>query len=277
MSEAKDYPADRAGARLAGMPQDPNGLEFTVRFVDEVVRPEDHSAAAKKLRELAPLAPRFLGQEEADRRLAGTHQLLDRNDVDYVSIKVSSTVAPHSHWGFEEAVAHMEERLLGLYAKASAANPRKFINLDMEEYSDLDFTVAVFKKILSRPEFLNLEAGIVLQAYLPDALGVMMDLQAWTADRVTRGGAPIKVRVVKGANLPMETVEARIHGWPRATWSSKQESDTSYKAVLDYALTPSAPPTSRSGSPATTSSISRWHGCLPRPEASNRTWTLRCS
>lgn len=253
MSEAKDYPADRAGARLAGMPQDPNGLEFTVRFVDEVVRPEDHSAAAKKLRELAPLAPRFLGQEEADRRLAGTHQLLDRNDVDYVSIKVSSTVAPHSHWGFEEAVAHMEE------------------------YSDLDFTVAVFKKILSRPEFLNLEAGIVLQAYLPDALGVMMDLQAWTADRVTRGGAPIKVRVVKGANLPMETVEARIHGWPRATWSSKQESDTSYKAVLDYALTPSAPPTSRSGSPATTSSISRWHGCLPRPEASNRTWTLRCS
>lgn len=272
-----------------------------------MVRPEDHSAAAQKLRELAPKAPRslgplrtlirvgavvshiapdlvvpiarralramvshliidatdaklgtainrisregvrlnmnflgeyILGQEEADRRLAGTHRLLDREDVDYVSIKVSSTVAPHSHWAFEEAVAHMEERLLGLYSKAAAASPRKFINLDMEEYSDLDFTVAVFKKILSRPEFLNVEAGIVLQAYLPDALGVMMDLQAWAADRVARGGAPIKVRVVKGANLPMETVEARIHGWPKATWNSKQESDTSYKAVLDYALTP---------------------------------------
>ncbi|NKX51416.1 bifunctional proline dehydrogenase/L-glutamate gamma-semialdehyde dehydrogenase, partial [Arthrobacter deserti] len=28
-----------------------------------------------------------------------------------------------------------------------------------------------------------------------------------------------------------------LHGWPLATWGSKQESDTSYKAVLDYALT----------------------------------------
>lgn len=307
MHDATQYPVDPAGARLAGLLHDPNGLKFTVRFIDEVVRPEDHSAAAQKLRELAPMAPRFLGplrplirvgavvshiapglvvpiarralrtmvshliidatdaklgaaiervsrqgvrlnvtligeyilgQHEADRRLAGTQRLLDRSDVDYVSIKVSSTVAPHSHWAVEEAVAHMEERLLRLYTTAAAASPHKFINLDMEEYSDLDVTIAVFKKILSRPEFLKLEAGIVLQAYLPDALGVMMDLQAWAAERISRGGAPIKVRVVKGANLPMETVEARIHGWPKATWNSKQESDTSYKAVLDYALTP---------------------------------------
>src|SRR5699024_5773954 len=113
-----------------------------------------------------------------------------------------------------------------------------FINLDMEEYPDLDLTVAVFKGVLQRPEFHDLEAGIVLQAYLPDALEVMMDLQEWAAARVARGGAPIKVRVVKGANLPMEIVDARIHGWPLATWDSKQASDTSYKAVLDYALTP---------------------------------------
>ena len=307
LTEAKNYPVDPAAARLAGVLQDPHGLEFTVRFVDEVVRPEDHRAAAKKLRELGAITPQFLGwlrslvslggaasrlapgvvvpiarkalrqmvshliidatdarlgkaiekiktddvrlnlnllgeyilgETEAERRLAGTHRLLERDDVDYVSIKVSSTVAPHNHWAFDEAVAHMEDRLVPLFAKARAASPRKFINLDMEEYPDLDLTVAVFKRVLQRPEFHDLEAGIVLQAYLPDALGVMMDLQAWAADRVARGGAPIKVRVVKGANLPMEIVDARIHGWPLATWDSKQGSDTSYKAVLDYALTP---------------------------------------
>ncbi|MCZ4150238.1 hypothetical protein BZG21_38270, partial [Escherichia coli] len=48
----------------------------------------------------------------------------------------------------------------------------------------------------------------------------------------------IKVRVVKGANLPMETMEADIHGWPLATWHTKQDSDTSYKSVLEYALRP---------------------------------------
>ncbi len=306
LSEAAQIPADASAARLAGVLRDPNGLDFTVGFVDGVVRPEDLNVAAKKLKELVPLTPGFLpapmrgaiglggafakplpgvvvpiarkvlrqmvshliidasdaklgpaiekikrdgvrlninllgeailGEEEAERRLAGTEALLARPDVDYVSIKVSSTVAPHNHWAFDEAVQHIERQLLPLFERANAASPKKFINLDMEEYKDLDLTLAVFTNILDRPEFLQLEAGIVLQAYLPDALGAMMHLQEWSAARVARGGAPIKVRVVKGANLPMELVDAAIHGWPAATWGSKQASDTSYKAVLDYAL-----------------------------------------
>ena len=308
LAEAAEVPADASAARLAGVLKDPNGLDFTVSFVDGVVRPEDLDAAASKLKQLVPLTPQFLpapmrgaiglggafakpmpgvvvpiarkvlrqmvshliidatdaklgpaiakikkddvslninllgeailGQHEAERRLAGTHKLLARPDVDYVSIKVSSTVAPHNHWAFDEAVKHIEDQLLPLFEKANAASPKKFINLDMEEYKDLDLTLAVFTGILNRPEFKDLAAGIVLQAYLPDALGAMMKLQEWAAARVENGGAPIKVRVVKGANLPMELVDAAIHGWPAATWGSKQDSDTSYKAVLDYSLHP---------------------------------------
>ncbi|MET0767797.1 MAG: proline dehydrogenase family protein, partial [Aeromicrobium sp.] len=63
-------------------------------------------------------------------------------------------------------------------------------------------------------------------------------LQTWAAGRRAAGGAGIKVRVVKGANLPMERVEASVHGWPLATWGSKQETDTNYKRVIDYALDP---------------------------------------
>ncbi|MEZ5209666.1 bifunctional proline dehydrogenase/L-glutamate gamma-semialdehyde dehydrogenase [Gordonia sp. (in: high G+C Gram-positive bacteria)] len=308
LTEAERYPVDASAKRLTGVLSDPNGLDFTVGFVDGVVRPEDRRAAAKKLKNLAPLTPKFLpapmrgavslggvmaqslpgvvvptarrvlremvshliidasddklgpaiakikrddvrlninllgeailGEHEAERRLAGTHKLLGRPDVDYVSIKVSSTVAPHNHWAFDEAVASITEQLVPLFERAASASPSKFINLDMEEYKDLGLTIAVFKKILDRPEFASLSAGIVLQAYLPDALGAMMDLQDWAAARVASGGAPIKVRVVKGANLPMEHVDAAIHGWPSATWGSKQESDTSYKAVLDFALDP---------------------------------------
>ena len=84
----------------------------------------------------------------------------------------------------------------------------------MEEYRDLELTVAVFIRLLDRPEFRHLHAGIVLQAYLPDTLATMMQLQDWAARRVAEGGAPIKVRIVKGANLPMERVEAAVHDWP---------------------------------------------------------------
>ncbi|WP_334171758.1 bifunctional proline dehydrogenase/L-glutamate gamma-semialdehyde dehydrogenase [Sinomonas sp.] len=311
LAAAAKLPVDPAAAQLAAVLKDPHGLEFTVGFVDGVVRPEDLGVAARNLRALAPKAPAFLpwplkravqlggslapaapgvvvplarrvlremvghliidasdarlgpaiakirkpgirlnmnllgeailGRDEASRRLEGTRRLLARDDVDYVSIKVSATVAPHNHWAFEEAVEDIVESLAPLYRLArdsTRAGKPKFINLDMEEYKDLDLTIAVFTRILEREEFRGLEAGIVLQAYLPDCLGAMMRLQEWAAARVAGGGAPIKVRVVKGANLPMEQVDAEIHDWPVATWGSKRETDTSYKAVLDYALHP---------------------------------------
>ncbi|BCJ40660.1 1-pyrroline-5-carboxylate dehydrogenase [Actinoplanes ianthinogenes] len=182
------------------------------------------------------LGEAVLGRNEASRRLKDTERLLARTDVDYVSIKVSSTVAPHNPWAFDEAVDDIVAELLPLFTLA--ARTGKFVNLDMEEYKDLDLTIAVFTRLLDRPDLLALEAGIVLQAYLPDALSAMMRLQVWSAARRERGGAGIKVRLVKGANLPMERVEAAVHGWPVATCDSKQATDTNYKRVLDYALHP---------------------------------------
>src|SRR5699024_2192470 len=92
-------------------------------------------------------------------------------------------------------------------------------------------------KLISEPEFLHYSSGIVLQAYLPDAYQAMVNLQAFATQRVAGGGAPIKVRVVKGANLPMEQVQAAIHRWPQTVWPTKQDTDTNYKRILNYALT----------------------------------------
>ncbi|BDZ61043.1 1-pyrroline-5-carboxylate dehydrogenase [Demequina sediminis] len=183
------------------------------------------------------LGEAVMGAREADRRLERTRALLAREDVDYVSIKVSAAVAPHSPWAFDATVDAVTERLAPLFEDA-ALKGDAFVNLDMEEYRDLDVTLAVFMRLLDRPGLERLTAGVVVQAYLPDALGAMVRLQEWAARRVSRGGAPIKVRVVKGANLSMERVDAELHGWPLATWHSKEETDAHYLRVLDYALTP---------------------------------------
>ena len=57
----------------------------------------------------------------------------------------------------------------------------------------------------------------MLQAYLPDSFDALRQLVGW-ADRPVerRGGAGIKVRLVKGANLAMERVDAAMHGWEQA-------------------------------------------------------------
>ncbi|KAB1866720.1 proline dehydrogenase family protein [Microbacterium algeriense] len=317
LAESETHPVEPAAQRLSEVLKDPNGLAFTVGFVDGVMRPEDLRVAGRKLAELSDITPSLLpgylraaiktggfwapklpgvvvpisrrvlramvghlvldatpsklgpaiaklrksgnrlnlnllgeavlGEREAGHRLQGTRDFLARDDVDYVSIKVSSVVSQLSMWSFDEAVADVVEKLTPLYelaARAEAKGPstgsgtQKFINLDMEEYRDLDLTIAAFTSILDQPGLENLEAGIVLQAYLPDALGAMQHLQEWAAARRAKGGAPIKVRVVKGANLAMEEVDAAIHGWPLATYGTKQDSDTNYKRVLDWAMTP---------------------------------------
>lgn len=185
---------------------------------------------------LSLLGESVLGDAEAARRLAGTIELLARDDVDHVSVKIADVVGGSSLWAFEESVERIAETLLPLYLAALPEN--KFINLDIEEFRDRDLTLAVFTNILSRPEFLAYPAGIVLQAYLPDAIGTLNWLTDFATERRARGGAPIRVRLVKGANLPMERVDAELNGWPLVTYSAKAETDTNYKRMLDVALSP---------------------------------------
>lgn len=184
------------------------------------------------------LGETVLGEAEASRRLDGIRALLERDDVDYVSIKLSSIESRLNLWAFDETVARIVEKLTPLYELAARGARPKFITLDVEEYRDLDLTLAVFRRVLAQPQLQQLEAGIVLQAYLPDALDALQGLTEWATARRAGGGAAITVRIVKGANLPMERVDATLHGWPLATYDSKRETDTNYLRVLDWALTP---------------------------------------
>lgn len=306
ITESAQVDVDPAAERLAGVLKDPNGLPFTIGFVDGVMRPESLRAAASNLGRVAPLVPEFLpwylrgavrlggtvapvlpapvvpiarrvlremvghlvvdarpdklgpaiaairesgarlnlnllgeavlGEQEAQRRLEGIHELVRRPDVDYVSVKVSAIASHISMWAFDEVVDAVVERLMPLYL--TAASDRTFINLDMEEYRDLDLTIAVFTRLLDDPRLRDLEAGIVLQAYLPDALPALEELTAWARERVDAGGARIKVRLVKGANLAMERVDAVMHGWSTATYGAKVDSDANYLRCLRAALRP---------------------------------------
>jgi RHH-type proline utilization regulon transcriptional repressor/proline dehydrogenase/delta 1-pyrroline-5-carboxylate dehydrogenase len=184
------------------------------------------------------LGEAVLGDGEALRRLDGTKDLLQRPDVDYVSIKVSNVASQLSMWAFDDMVETVVARLAPLYEYAAASATTKFINLDMEEYRDLDLTMAVFRRLLERPGLEELEAGIVLQAYLPDAVRALDELTEWAIRRRAAGGAGIKIRVVKGANLAMEHVDSIVHDWPLATYGTKVESDTNYKRVLSRAFAP---------------------------------------
>ncbi len=297
-----------ATERLHDLIDDPDGVAFTMQFVDRVIRPDDDRVAAHQLASLvlgddplpaflgridrllltagarlAPLLPRIvmplarrrmrqlvghlvvdaepealathlgarrndgfslnvnllgeavLGEGEAERRLASTLALLDDPNIDYVSVKISAVASQLNHWAWDDCLERICDRLRTIWR--AAAGRETFVNLDMEEYHDLELTVAAFCRVLEEPEFLDTDAGIVLQAYLPDAFPALEHIVSWAGERRTKGGADVKIRVVKGANLAMERVDAAIHDWEQAPYASKADTDANYKRCLDWALT----------------------------------------
>src|SRR5439155_42740 len=192
------------------------------------------------------LGEAILGEGEAARRLEAYLALMAREDVEYISVKVSSVFSQINLVAFRHTVERVKARLRVLYQHALRHHYRhpdghltpKFINLDMEEHRDLDLTVTAFREVLDEEEFVTLRAGVVLQAYLPESHRVQRALTAWAIERRRRGGAPIKLRIVKGANLAMERIEAAVHGWPQAPYTTKAEVDANFKRMIEYGCLP---------------------------------------
>ena len=185
------------------------------------------------------LGEAVLGDAEARRRHQEVLETLAQPDVDYVSVKVSSVVSQLNPWDFDGSLERVVEALRPLFQAAASTSPPTFINLDMEEYHDLELTAAAFRLLLEEPEFASLDAGIALQAYLPDCLDALVDVVDWHNGLVAEGHrrATVKIRLVKGANLAMERMEAAMRGWPQAPYTTKAETDANYKRCLDWVLT----------------------------------------
>ena len=183
----------------------------------------------------------LIGEQEAADRIVNYKSLLNQADVNYISIKISTIYSQISSLAFEHTVDTLIEKLSEIYDELLAIEARtgekKFVNLDMEEYRDLELTIATFTKTLSLEKYKDLYAGIVLQAYLPDSYLELKKLIDWAKNRTNTGGAPIKIRVVKGANMEMEKTESSMEDWPLATYSEKVDSDANYKKMISELLT----------------------------------------
>lgn len=175
-----------------------------------------------------------LGHQEAEDRFHSIVEMIKRPEVGYISVKLSAIVAQLITVDVVGSKERATTRLRKLYRIANEHNV--FVNLDMEEYRDLAMTVAAFMSVLDEEEFTTTNAGIVLQAYLPESHDVFDELAEWSRERYKRYRSHIKIRLVKGANLAMEHAEAQLHGLSPAPYRSKADVDASYLRLVDVAL-----------------------------------------
>ncbi|MEE4358771.1 MAG: proline dehydrogenase family protein, partial [Desulfococcaceae bacterium] len=192
------------------------------------------------------LGEAVLGEGESMRRLLTYIKDMEDPEIEYISVKISTIFSQISSLAFENTVSVLADRLSQLYRSAQkhrfvrkdGTSVPKFVNLDMEEYRDLEITLAAFMRTLDQTEFKDHAAGIVLQAYLPDSYEKQVELTQWAKKRVAEGGAPIKIRIVKGANMEMEQVESAIHNWPLAPYDAKVDTDANFKCMVEYGMRP---------------------------------------
>jgi RHH-type proline utilization regulon transcriptional repressor/proline dehydrogenase/delta 1-pyrroline-5-carboxylate dehydrogenase len=195
---------------------------------------------------LNQLGEAVLGEREAELRCRSYEALLARPEVESISVKLSSISSQLSLLAFRDTLEQLKPRLLRIYRAAIAAPFRrtdgslvpKLVTLDMEAYRDLELTFALYTELLDLPELRGLSAGLVLQAYLPDSFRYQRALTHWAQARLARGGAPVRLRIVKGANLAAERVESSLRGWELPCFASKLDVDANYKRMLEFGLEP---------------------------------------
>ncbi len=218
-----------------------------------VILPAEHDKLCGHLRERSQeglrmnvnfLGEAILGERESNRRLDRYLAALQLPEIECVSIKISTLYSQISPLARKHSIRTVSDRLELLYraaakelfVRADGQRIPKFVYLDMEEYRDLHLTAEIFMHTLSRNGMENVRGGIALQAYIPDSSLVQETITQWAVDRVRKGGSPITIRIVKGANMEMERVEASIRGWPQAPYRSNIDTDANYKRMVRYGL-----------------------------------------
>ena len=180
-----------------------------------------------------------LGEKEADRRLQLYMTVLGHESVNQISVKISSIYSQINLLDWDHTISVVCQRFSKLvhtalqYPDPKTKQP-KMVMLDMESFKDLEITVQMFKLTMDKPEFKHANIGIALQSYIPDSYAVLESLIEWAHKRVQLGGSKIKIRLVKGANISLERIDASLNQFQSQHFHLKQKWMQCSKRCLNY-------------------------------------------
>lgn len=206
------------------------GRAFTLDILGEAVTSDLEAnqffrGYVELLERLAPEVQRWSESPQVDQSAWGRLPRLN------LSIKLSALDCRFDAIDPTGALERVGGRLRELLRLARRC--RAFINVDMESYAKKDLTLWIFQQVLQEDEFRDFsDVGIVVQCYLVDAPRDLQALRLWAERR----GAPIWVRLVKGAYWDYETIHARATGWPIPVYQEKWQSDACFEWATRYVL-----------------------------------------
>ena len=201
------------------------GFAFTVDLLGEAtITPGEADAYQQRYLDLIDNLVNEVSTWPADKLIDNDYRgPIPRTNV---SVKVSA-MEPHLDAAdLDGSVERLIKRVLPLFLRAKQRNV--FLNVDLEQWSLSRITYALFEQLLEHPELKGWpHVGIVVQAYLKSSRD---DLQR-LIDLAKRRGAPITIRLVKGAYWDYEVVTAAQNGTPCPLFTDKAATDANYEVL----------------------------------------------
>ena len=205
-------------------------LAFTVDILGEATLTEGEALESQQaymrlLLGLNRLAPSLLPDPLTDTDSESAIPVVN------VSVKLSSLYSQADPLDFNRSANRIIDRLRPILRLAIAQG--SFVHFDMEQSGFKDLTLAIFKTVLMEPEFRDwANVGIAIQAYLRDTANDLRVLASWAQRR----GAPVTIRLVKGAYWDAETIVCAQNGWNTPVWSAKWQSDAAFESLTEFLL-----------------------------------------
>ncbi len=201
------------------------GLGFTVDLLGEATLSEGEADVyERRYMELIETLPEEIARWEGDEVIDGNHHgALPRANV---SLKISA-LDPHvDPVDPEGSVRRLLSRLRPMIRAAMRENV--FVNIDLEQREVHDITYRILEELCMEDEFRTYpHLGIVVQAYLRHADPRLERMLELAKER----GAPITIRLVKGAYWDFEVIRADQEGRRSPVFLNKAESDTNFERL----------------------------------------------
>lgn len=143
-----------------------------------------------------------------------------------ISVKLTALYSQCNALNFDRSVAILSEKLARIVRKA--AERGALVYVDAEDSGNNPIIYAVFRRVFGSAEFRSLPyPGIVVQAYQKNSRRVLIDLFNFAEER----GAPIAVRLVKGAYWDQETIAALQNGFESPLFAHKSSTDAHFEGL----------------------------------------------
>nr|NGX29617.1 1-pyrroline-5-carboxylate dehydrogenase [Candidatus Anoxychlamydiales bacterium] len=172
------------------------------------------------------------GKETINSNLKNILSLIEKPYVKNICINILDLISKNCAC---IAYDQLEENLIKIYQKTldqSKSKKEKQIFINVENHKDLEATIDIFEKILSREEFSKLKVGFSLDAYFPESFEMQKRLTNFAKKRYEKYGSSISIRILKGYSLNEEHITSSKNNWPSATFTSKIETDANFKKMI---------------------------------------------